>query len=650
MNNIPSTHGNASSGGAPVHLSKEEMRQKIKASLAAKTSDTAETPPKTDTSSKPTPIVSHVKKTTPEPEAPKTASAQMTKSTATRSDKVRQIREAVASHRNDAAASAPSSHNIPPQSRRNDAGQTQAQAPRSAKPSAANSAARSTTGRTGTATAPRPSAAQAVPTFAHGNGAVVQRQKKYTARGWIIAGIILLAVLVIAYLSGILLYYNKFLPKTYVNQVNIGGMTAEEATQAILDTANEMGVTFIPREGDPIVFKGSSFGCQVSLAEGALDEAASENHALWFTKLFSASEYTAKYEDTYSEDALASLIAAYDWGNVPPTDAEVVQNADGTFSIQPEDDGNMVDTKVLSDYTIAQMRAGNNTITMEDSGCYQKAAVTAESLEGQLALYNKIGAIEMTYDMTDREEILDPVGTEVLDHETIMEWISVEGDEIVVDRDQATAWIQENIADKYDTLVTGYTRTFESTMDGTIELPIGVDGIYGWKTNVSATVDKLIERIQNGESATVEPVYKVEGFRMNSNAGVTYTGDTYIEIDICNQKLWYYVNGELYLESDVVTGTQTDPTRATPPGAYKVWSRESPRKLGTYEVQGYETWVTYWMPVTYTGIGLHDLSRSAYGGDIYMYNGSHGCINLPLDIAKQIYDKVTINTPVLIIP
>ena len=134
---------------------------------------------------------------------------------------------------------------------------------------------------------------------------------------------------------------------------------------------------------------------------------------------------------------------------------------------------------------------------------------------------------------------------------------------------------------------------------------------------------------------------------MNSNAGVTYTGNTYIEVDICHQHLWYYVNGELFLESDVVTGKESDPTRATPPGAYKVWSRESPRKLGTYAVQGYETWVNYWMPVTYTGIGLHDLNRSAYGGDIYINNGSHGCINLPPSVAKTIFDNISAGTPVI---
>ena len=40
-----------------------------------------------------------------------------------------------------------------------------------------------------------------------------------------------------------------------------------------------------------------------------------------------------------------------------------------------------------------------------------------------------------------------------------------------------------------------------------------------------------------------------------------------------------------------------------------------------------------------TGIsGVHDASwKEASAGDIYMRNGSHGCINLPRDKAEEIY-------------
>ena len=49
-----------------------------------------------------------------------------------------------------------------------------------------------------------------------------------------------------------------------------------------------------------------------------------------------------------------------------------------------------------------------------------------------------------------------------------------------------------------------------------------------------------------------------------------------------------------------------------------------------------------------TGIGFHDASwRSKFGGTIYQYSGSHGCINLPVDKAKLLYEKVYKGMPVL---
>ena len=50
------------------------------------------------------------------------------------------------------------------------------------------------------------------------------------------------------------------------------------------------------------------------------------------------------------------------------------------------------------------------------------------------------------------------------------------------------------------------------------------------------------------------------------------------------------------------------------------------------------------------GVGIHDLASRGnnFGGDIYMTNGSHGCINTPLDAAKKIYDTVSVGTPVIV--
>ena len=54
------------------------------------------------------------------------------------------------------------------------------------------------------------------------------------------------------------------------------------------------------------------------------------------------------------------------------------------------------------------------------------------------------------------------------------------------------------------------------------------------------------------------------------------------------------------------------------------------------------------MPVS-GGIGIHDASwRDEYGGDIYIRNGSHGCINTPLEIVEKMYEVMEVGTPCIL--
>ncbi len=465
-------------------------------------------------------------------------------------------------------------------------------------------------------------------------------------------------VLVVVYLIGFLTYRDKFLPNTTINGTSVSGMTPEEAENLLVSQAQDMGITFVARDGEEYSFQGSAFGCTTSMDENALDEAYSESHALWFTKLFSSSDYTVTLNQTYSEDALASLIAAYNWGNVAPTDAKIVEESEGNFVIVPEDNGNMVDTTILSEYTLEQVRNGNTVIYMEMSGCYATAKVTAESLQDTLDVYTKYTSIVITYDMTNREALFDPVGSVDLDYHTFMDWVTIDSDgTLTLNKEAAAEWVEKYIAEPYDTYSdSGYTRQFESTLDGTVDVNLTTTSIYGWQTDIDATVDKMEEYLQAGESVSVEPEwveyqsgsYRV-GFRPNRSDGTSFGEGTYIEVDICHQHLWFYVGGELYMDTDVVTGLASDLDRQTHTGIFKIREKQEGAILGTYEVQGYEQYVSYWMPIDHTGIGLHDLSRSAYGGEIYLTNGSHGCINLPYSAAQEIYEEVVVGLPVVII-
>ena len=93
-------------------------------------------------------------------------------------------------------------------------------------------------------------------------------------------------------------------------------------------------------------------------------------------------------------------------------------------------------------------------------------------------------------------------------------------------------------------------------------------------------------------------------------------------------------------------------SRYTPAGIFQLVSKTSPKTLrgpkkadGSYE---WESDVTYWMPFN-GGIGLHDATwRSSFGGTIYKNSGSHGCVNLPFDVAKKIYNNIEVGTPIIV--
>ncbi len=122
-------------------------------------------------------------------------------------------------------------------------------------------------------------------------------------------------------------------------------------------------------------------------------------------------------------------------------------------------------------------------------------------------------------------------------------------------------------------------------------------------------------------------------------------GDTYIEISINDQYMWFYKNGQCLVSTPVVTGMKN--SYDTTKGLFYVWEKKSPSRLvgPTWDV-----YVDYWLGVTYDGIGIHDSTwrTSGYGGNIYTYDGSHGCINTPYDKVKKIYDNCPMGTPVVI--
>ena len=286
----------------------------------------------------------------------------------------------------------------------------------------------------------------------------------------------------------------------------------------------------------------------------------------------------------------------------------------------------------------AQQKAQNSNgagASIDMSSINQGTVSPAEAMAiGQkLATVN---GMSVTYQLPSNQ-------TEVLDGLTIATWVNgSQGLTVSVDAAKVAAYVQ-GLRNKYDT--PAGTQTWQSA-DGTTK---SIKTDYGWHIDQAKETEALIANIQSLQSVTREPVYASRAVQTE----MPQWGKTFVEIDISSQHVYFYQDGNCVWDSKCVTGTATDPDRATPTGVFALKYKQRDRVLrGRINPQtgkpSYESPVAYWMPFN-GNIGLHDANwRSSFGGNIYLKSGSHGCINLPPKNAKTLYDLITPGTVIVV--
>lgn len=122
--------------------------------------------------------------------------------------------------------------------------------------------------------------------------------------------------------------------------------------------------------------------------------------------------------------------------------------------------------------------------------------------------------------------------------------------------------------------------------------------------------------------------------------------DKRILIDRSDQKLYAYEGETLFMEEPISTGLELTPT---PRGNFKVfWKTPSRYMQGPipeisedeYDLPGVP-WNLYF---TEQGAAIH----GAYWHDRFGEPWSHGCVNMPPEKAKQLYEWADLGTPVLV--
>ena len=354
---------------------------------------------------------------------------------------------------------------------------------------------------------------------------------------------------------------------------------------------------------------------------------------------YTASEQTA-FDKSKLESEVKALNCAQKENQVAPENAYVSFN-DSEFTIVPETVGSELKVKEAYQMISDAISSDDGEVDLgSNPDAYVKADVTSDSadLQATVDAYNNFARASITYTFGDE--------TVTLDGSTIKNWLQFdEKGQLIQDdasfKQHIVDYVAQLAAD-HDTV--GTERQFQTTSGRTVSVS---GSAYGWKIDQDGEVAQLTQEIQSGAQTTREPVYSM---RANSY-GVNDLGNTYIEVDLTEQYMWYYQDGNVIFESDIVSGLASDPKRKTPPGIFTLYYKKSPDVLrGTKKADGtysYEQPVTYWMPFN-GGIGFHDADWQPYfGGDRYLTGGSHGCINMPPDKAGELYNIIQYDVPII---
>ena len=313
----------------------------------------------------------------------------------------------------------------------------------------------------------------------------------------------------------------------------------------------------------------------------------------------------------------------------------------GKYVIREEQVGGTIDTQALAEAVQTAAAQLQPELDAVGQGLYGGESVRRsddEKLNQALEQANRMLQTDVTY--TFEVERKNVYGKERLNKSTIQKWLTVsqDGKRVQIDEDKVENYVNE-VARIYS--VKESTTAQFVTASGSyveVEAPITDESV-----DTKALKQDILKAIKAGATGQRKAPYRKT---RTGEKGTTDLGGTYVEVDLDKQHLYLYVNGKKKAEGDICSGSVADGC-ATPAGLYTIKTKDYDRYLIG---EGYQDWVHYFMPFN-GGIGLHDSTwREAdeYGGDVYLESGSHGCINMPLELVETVDEYIDVGDYVIL--
>ena len=437
--------------------------------------------------------------------------------------------------------------------------------------------------------------------------------EKLKKRRMLIGGIAGLCVVALIAGSQIHKHYKEFYTTHFFNGTVINGedaskKTVEEVKDDIKKNVSHYNLKIKELNRDEKI-TAQDVGLEY-VDDGKVDELMEEQEeGKWFLHLAGTTEFDVNAGTKYDEGKVTETIAGLECfkeENVTKPQNATLKDENNVFSIQDEVEGNEVNLEKFTAAVKEALDKGGTSIDIVKNDCYNHPTIYRdnETLKARMDKWNEYMRVNVTYAFGDNIEVVnaDTVKPNVVDDGSTV--------------DLPTDWIRTLVygwGQKYDTF--GLAREFTTHSGETVMVEEGGD--YGWVIDKDVTIADVTDAILTGAQGErpVTFLYSAMGWDNGDLTG------TYVEVSIAEQHLWCYKDYELVMDTDVVTGLPTT-------------ERESP--------------VSFWAPFN-GGQGLHDAPwRGDFGGDIYLSNGSHGCVNIPPENMEPIYNAIDIGTAVVI--
>lgn len=416
-----------------------------------------------------------------------------------------------------------------------------------------------------------------------------------------------------------------------INGISVSGKTIEEAEKELPSDAEAYILILKERGGKTEEVRGLDIGLTCNL-DGQIQSLKDiQNPFKWISAVFNSKDYKVTGGVLFNEDLLKTRLnslSCFKEEYITEPKNPGFQYTGSSYSVTPEVKGNRINSDVLFDYACKAISQMERTVDLDEIYCYDDPEYSAGSqkVTDTKNLLNKYVSSKITYTFGESKEVVDG--------SRISKWINIDDNlKVTLDEEKVRDYFSE-LSKKYDTV--GKAKTF-TTSSGKIIKVSGGD--YGWQINTYKEAEDLISAIKEGQTITKKPAYSQTAYSYGSDN----IGSTYLEINLAKQHLWFYKDGTLVVQGDVVTGNVSH-NNATPAGIYKVKYKQRNAVLNGPD---YSSPVTFWMPFN-GGIGLHDASwRSVFGGNIYKTNGSHGCVNTSYSVARAVFNIIQPGDPVV---